>query len=315
MDIIKTFENNNAGMHITIKGTHEEPLFRASDIGAILDIVKIRNTISDFDNTEKVAHTVDTLGGPQEVLFLTEKGLYQVLFTSRKPIAKKFKNWVCEVIKEIRLNGRYQLEKQINDIVIQKEQNLLDNFRKKPLNYVGYTEDGIIKFGYTDDFDTRLTAHKREIKSDWTPVYVYESVYNREIERQIKKKCKKYIIEKTYNDKKQTELIQLSNKFTIDDLDKIIKQIKQEVESEEQDKDKNSEIDSLKLELLQLKEKYESEINKFKNEIIEFKKNCNIKMVNYSCSVCGYTTGDKGHIERHINQTKCSEKNPDILHL
>lgn len=33
MDIIKAFENNDATLHITIHGTHEEPLFRASDIG------------------------------------------------------------------------------------------------------------------------------------------------------------------------------------------------------------------------------------------------------------------------------------------
>ena len=44
---------------------------------------------------------------------MTEKGLYQVLFKSRKPIAKKFTDWVCEVIKEIRLTGKYELEKQL----------------------------------------------------------------------------------------------------------------------------------------------------------------------------------------------------------
>jgi anti-repressor protein len=54
-----------------------------------------------------------TLGGDQQVTFLTEKGLYKVLFKSRKPIAEKFQNWVCEVIKEIRLNGLYDLQKEI----------------------------------------------------------------------------------------------------------------------------------------------------------------------------------------------------------
>jgi prophage antirepressor-like protein len=50
----------------------------------------IRLVIRDFSDIEKVVHTMDTLGGSQQVTFLTEKGLYKVLFKSRKPIAEKF---------------------------------------------------------------------------------------------------------------------------------------------------------------------------------------------------------------------------------
>jgi len=59
-------------------------------------------------------HTMHTLGGSQEVTFLTEKGLYKVLFRSRKPIAQKFQNWVCEVLKEIRVTGIYNMQKEID---------------------------------------------------------------------------------------------------------------------------------------------------------------------------------------------------------
>ena len=41
MEIIKAFENNDLNMHITIQGTREEPLFRASDIGTVLEIKNI----------------------------------------------------------------------------------------------------------------------------------------------------------------------------------------------------------------------------------------------------------------------------------
>src|SRR5579872_3852040 len=149
MDIIKTFENNDAGMHITIKGSHEEPLFRASDIASILEMTNIRVMMKDFDQSEKVVSKAYTPGGEQEVTFLTEKGLYQVLFTSRKPIAKKFKNWVCEVIKELRLNGKYELEKQITDITFSKEKNLVDNFKNKQIVYVGLAEANVGKPGFT----------------------------------------------------------------------------------------------------------------------------------------------------------------------
>jgi prophage antirepressor-like protein len=70
---------------------------------------------------------MDTLGGKQDVTFLTEKGLYQVLFTSRKPIAKTFKNWVCEV-KDTRLTGKYSLEKQLKEKDEQRSINIKNNF-------------------------------------------------------------------------------------------------------------------------------------------------------------------------------------------
>ncbi len=255
-DIVKIFENNDAGMHVTIRGSHEEPLFRASDIGEILEISNIRTSTKDFDNTEKHGvHIMDSMGRNQETTFLTEKGLYKIVFRSRKPIAEKFTNWVCEVLKELRLNGKYELEKQIKDITVQKEQNLLTNFKNKPIIYIGYTEENVIKFGYTDDIETRIKDHKREIKENWTPIYVYESLYNREIERQIKDRLKKYKIDKIYGIKKQTELIQLSNDFTINDLNKEIEKIKYIVESNEIDRNKNSQINQLKVENTELKSK------------------------------------------------------------
>ena len=55
-------------------------------------MINIRATIQNFDDSEKVVNSIDTLGGSQQVTFLTEKGLYKVLFKSRKPIAEKFQN-------------------------------------------------------------------------------------------------------------------------------------------------------------------------------------------------------------------------------
>ncbi len=131
MEIVKAFNSNNLHTEIVIKGTCEEPLFRANDIGTILEISTIRSVIRDFDETEKVVHTMHTLGGDQQVTFLTEKGLYKVLFKSRKPIAERFQNWVCEVIKEIRLNGVYDLQKQLEK---QKtEMQLLEENKNKEM--------------------------------------------------------------------------------------------------------------------------------------------------------------------------------------
>ena len=115
MDIIKAFNANDLHTEIVIKGTLDDPLFRASDVGVVLDMVNIRATIVDFDESEKRAvNTVDGTGRLQDITFLTEKGLYKVLFRSRKPIAQKIQNWVCDVIKEIRVTGIYNMQKEID---------------------------------------------------------------------------------------------------------------------------------------------------------------------------------------------------------
>jgi len=113
MDIVKAFNSNELHTEIIIKGDIQNPLFRASDIGIVLDISTIRSVIRDFNETEKVVLSTHTLGGLQDVTFLTEKGLYKVLFKSRKPIAEKFQDWICEVIKELRLKGTYNLQQQL----------------------------------------------------------------------------------------------------------------------------------------------------------------------------------------------------------
>ena len=100
MDIVKAFNSNDLHTEIVIRGTVTDPLFRASDIGVVLDISNIRTSIVDFDESEKVVRTTDTLGGAQDVTFLTEKGLYKVLFRSRKPIAQKFQK-VYQITQKI----------------------------------------------------------------------------------------------------------------------------------------------------------------------------------------------------------------------
>lgn len=133
MDIVRAFNTNNFHTEIVIKGDVNTPLFRASDVGNVLDISNIRTSINSFNDTEKVVHTMDTLGGTQQVTFLTEKGLYKILFKSRKPIAEKFQNWVCDVIKEIRLNGIYDLQKEIQTLENTKNKELEEKLSKQKI--------------------------------------------------------------------------------------------------------------------------------------------------------------------------------------
>lgn len=177
---MKAFNANDLHTEIVIKGTIDDPLFRASDVGVILEINNIRMSITDFDESEKRAvSSTDSTGRMQEVTFLTEKGLYKVLFRSRKPIAQKFQNWVCEVIKEIRLKGIYKMQSEINKVIEEKneaieeknrirEKTIIENF---PSNvqcvYYGTIDnksekgERLIKFGNSNSLKNRIYCHKK----------------------------------------------------------------------------------------------------------------------------------------------------------
>lgn len=106
-----------------------------------LEIKNIRDTINKFDNDCKVVGTADTLGGQQTTIFLTEEGIYEVLFISRKPIAKEFKKWVRKTIKQIRLNSDKQLKDRIKELEFYKE----PSFQQLPLEETVYCHSTDIK--------------------------------------------------------------------------------------------------------------------------------------------------------------------------
>lgn len=109
MDILKAFKIVDKEININIQGTFDEPLFQANQIGKILEIKNVVDNLRDFSSDEKVMFLTDTLGGIQNVTFLTEIGLYRLLGRSRKPIAALFQKWIINVIKDIRVNGMYKL--------------------------------------------------------------------------------------------------------------------------------------------------------------------------------------------------------------
>jgi prophage antirepressor-like protein len=83
----------------------------AQDIGNVLEIQNIRQNLAEFDDDEKGVCTIYTPGGSQEMLTVTEPGLYRLTFKSRKQIARRFKRWVThEVLPSIRKTGSYSLD-------------------------------------------------------------------------------------------------------------------------------------------------------------------------------------------------------------
>lgn len=85
-----------------------ETWFAAKDVCKILQIENSRDAISRLENDEKGVVTTDTPGGAQKLQFVNESGLYNLIFQSRKPEARKFRKWVTsEVLPSIRKTGKY----------------------------------------------------------------------------------------------------------------------------------------------------------------------------------------------------------------
>ncbi|MCP1196796.1 Bro-N domain-containing protein [Acetobacter senegalensis] len=79
------------------------------NICEILEIQRHRNALDKLDDDERRLVTIQTTGGPQQVIAVNESGLYHLIFLSRKPVAKRFRRWVTEeVLPQIRRTGEYR---------------------------------------------------------------------------------------------------------------------------------------------------------------------------------------------------------------
>jgi len=86
-----------------------EPWFVAGDVCTILALANSSRKVANLDENEKGVTNAYTLGGEQKVAIVSESGLYQLIFSSRKPQAKAFRRWVTgTVLPSIRKTGAYQ---------------------------------------------------------------------------------------------------------------------------------------------------------------------------------------------------------------
>jgi prophage antirepressor-like protein len=101
------FEDNLVRVHLDENGN---PWFCAKDVCLILEIGNSRDALTNLDEDEKGVGNADTPGGPQEMAFISESGLYALVFRSRKPEARRIRKWVtAEVLPAIRQTGSYIL--------------------------------------------------------------------------------------------------------------------------------------------------------------------------------------------------------------
>lgn len=113
MEEIKIFNSQQFG-EIRTAGTSEQPLFCLADLCRAIGIQNSRNVKSRLDADDvRLIDTIDNLGRTQQVTYVTEAGMYEVILRSDSETAKPFRKWVTsEVLPAIRKTGGYLATKQ-----------------------------------------------------------------------------------------------------------------------------------------------------------------------------------------------------------
>ena len=119
-------EQTVLGKNFRIYGDFENPLFLAKDVAEWIEHSKVSIMLESVDDDEKIKKICEVNNSyftsfkarkTQEMWFLTENGLYEVLMLSRKPIAKQFKKEVKKILHQLRTKGGYITEKGLGEIL------------------------------------------------------------------------------------------------------------------------------------------------------------------------------------------------------
>ncbi len=145
---------NIQGYELTIYGTANDPLFLAVEVAEMIDYSngKTHQMINTVDAREKLVDTIYRSGQKREMWFLTEDGLYEVLMQSRKPIARRFKTAVKNILHDLRMAGQGDFEDWLNhdDVLVDEWEELNQQRAIAQLEELTW-EDFLRSKGYTED--------------------------------------------------------------------------------------------------------------------------------------------------------------------
>jgi len=126
MSGIKVFNNEQFGA-IRTAGTAENPMFCLADVCQAVGINNSRAVKGRLDEDDvSLIDTIDNLGRTQQVTFVTESGLYDVIIRSDSEQAKPFRKWVTsEVLPSIRKHGIYATEATVESMLNDPENAII----------------------------------------------------------------------------------------------------------------------------------------------------------------------------------------------
>jgi anti-repressor protein len=119
------------GRRVRVARIGEEIYFVAKDVAEAVGYTWHRGLMGHIPSEWKGVNRIDTLGGEQEMLCLSEQGLYFFLARSDKPAALPFQKHIAgEILPSIRKHGGYLTDQKLEealtnpDTIIRLAQNL-----------------------------------------------------------------------------------------------------------------------------------------------------------------------------------------------
>lgn len=161
---IQVFDSPQFGAIGTI--TREgSPLFCLVDVCKALDLVPSK-VAQRLEEGVLSKYPLQTAGGVQEANFVTEDGLYDCIFDSRKPEAKAFRKWVTsEVLPSIRKNGGYIMadKEDSPEEIMAKALNIANAIIEKKNNLIKEQEKRIASLEPAECFAKAVTTSEHSI--------------------------------------------------------------------------------------------------------------------------------------------------------
>ncbi|WP_443094860.1 BRO-N domain-containing protein [Rothia koreensis] len=107
---MKLFKYNDTPIR-TFVNSDGDPLFVLADLCKVLDLSNPSKVATQVDaDALTTSEVIDSMGRAQSAKTVTEAGMYQIVFMSRKQEAVSFRRWIThEVLPAIRKTGSYQV--------------------------------------------------------------------------------------------------------------------------------------------------------------------------------------------------------------
>jgi prophage antirepressor-like protein len=132
---LEVFRNSDFGeVRVVVNEKTREPWFVAKDVVDILGLKNITETLKRVDVEDLTSVKLNSGGQMRDMKLINESGVYQIIFMSRKPEAKKFKRWVTsEVLPSIRKHGMYAKDELLDnpDLLLEVVTKLKDERDKR----------------------------------------------------------------------------------------------------------------------------------------------------------------------------------------
>lgn len=109
-----TFEQQDQLSELATIEINGEVWFVAPDVCKLLELENPTVALKGVDEDDKLTYEILRAGQKRKVNMVNESGLYNLMFRSNKPAAKRFKRWVTkEVLPSIRKTGAYGIDRSV----------------------------------------------------------------------------------------------------------------------------------------------------------------------------------------------------------